>query len=947
MLKFFSRLLLFLVFTALFQKLPGQTNPAVAQNLWPRPVIVPVPSDYSGLEDFLISLNGTWSFSINPTAEQWNDISKIDNWKETLVPALRRPDQSAIKLIYKRSFLVPEDFMGKSIIIRFNGVSNAAKLWINGNFAKEHWGSFMPWTCDITEYVTPGKEAQVILAVDDTKTGLAAFTRGGGIQRDVQVFAVPQNYLERFHIETDLNPDYKDGIIRIGLKMKFKKQQKTRIKVQLIDKLGHEVPVNHPIIRISPSKSEVETVIPVKNPEKWDAEHPVLYTLNVTILDGNRPIQTLSRKAGFRKIEVTGRKMLLNGREIKLRGLWGGDNVSDMKYANINHTRQKWATEAFLDSCDKAGIYVLDENPVDFAKNGAESDSLYSYQWLSLISDLIERDKSHPSVIMWGLGNESRSGENILKTFRYTSIEDPGRPSMFSWSHGVNPGEELPYSVYSYHYPDIADKNLDPASYGAAVFNSRSLIPDRIPQPEIPVIADEYCHLVISAEELDRDPNVRNFWGESIWRFWEKMFPAEGCLGGDLFGLRADNIKEHLPEYWLIKKAYSPVRLPDVPVSNPGRGNPLIIPVKNWYDHTNLKEIKMELKVGTEIFSMSGPDIVPHSEGHINFPSRDWRDGEELNIRFITASGQLIDEYSIVIGQVNRNLPVPQDLAPEVIENEKELVVKGDDFSIVFDKNTGQITNGSYKGNTIITGGPHLQLNASGLLIPEWKPGTFSARKSVNEVTVEIIGKYGDLGIKYEIEIDKTGLINLRYTITDQPYDPPVKSPRPWDGSHFGGFSEAGIYFELVPGIDRISWNRKGLWSVYPADHIGRNKGVAIREVSGEKGKIWAYYDTDPRFYGKNFEGGLGSNDFRSMKESIYDATAFSSETKTGLGIYSDGTSSVRMEIQGKMSAAPVRVIVDNEWNYPTLGLGNYMKEPVIIRSGYSNSITLMLKKVE
>jgi hypothetical protein len=91
-------------------------------------------------------------------------------------------------------------------------------------------------------------------------------------------------------------------------------------------------------------------------------------------------------------------KVWVNGREVKLRGIWGGNNISAMKALNVNHTRQKWVSEQILKQADRLGLYVLDETPVDFAKFGAEADPLYAYQWLTLVSDLIGRDRDRPSV---------------------------------------------------------------------------------------------------------------------------------------------------------------------------------------------------------------------------------------------------------------------------------------------------------------------------------------------------------------------------------------------------------------------------------------------------------------------------------------------------------------------------------------------------------------------
>ena len=219
---------------------------------------------------------------------------------------------------------------------------------------------------------------------------------------------------------------------------------------------------------------ETITDVPVASPLKWDAEHPNLYTLEVSVIGADGAVmQTLSRKFGFIKIERVGRKVLVNGKEVKLRGLWGGNSVQDLVDNNINHTRQKWVTEDFLDDCDRLGVYVTDENPVDFAKNPVASDPQLLSQYMSFMADLVERDRDHPSVIMWGLDNESDYGSNVEPTFKYVRAEEPQRLTQFSWASEVPANRDLPYDVFSFHYPPF---NGDLASYSNSAFNSHSLV---------------------------------------------------------------------------------------------------------------------------------------------------------------------------------------------------------------------------------------------------------------------------------------------------------------------------------------------------------------------------------------------------------------------------------------------------------------------------------------
>lgn len=905
-------------------------------------MIVPVPDYVLGLNNPIISLNGTWLIKVNPQGDFWSREVDLSEWSETQVPQSRNSKRGINDkhYVYRKSLVIPDSFVEKRVILRFDGVSNAAKLWVNGSFVREHWGSFMAWTCDISNFVNPGEEAVITLEVDNNMDGLAKYVFTGGIQRDVRMYALPLNYLTRFHVETDFDEDYNDAILKVRLAMVSHEGNKNLIRLNIIDPRGKYVALLPNEVMIDKTKPEGIIEIPIAHPLKWDAEHPNLYTLKLSIISKNDCLETITKKIGFREIKRIGSQLFVNGREVKLRGIMLGNDLPEMRAANINHTRQKWVTEELLDACDSIGMYVLDENPVNFVKYGAQSDPQYAYQWLSLISDLIERDYSHPSVIMWGLGNESFHGENVTKTFQYVSTEDPTRPTIFSWSQQVPPEEELPYTIYSYHYPDNNSKDTDFTSYGSAVFNYESIIPLREKQPELPILFDEYAHLpLVNYEEMKRDPNVHNFWGESIKLFWERIFLTKGALGGDVFGLWMEDIYSDKPEYWLVKKAFSPVRIEDGPFANPGKGNPLIIPVKNWFDHTNLNEINVRWIVGQDSGKLSGPDIQPHENGTFTLPSREWKSGDTLNLKFFRMGDLLVDEFSLPIDPPVFELPQMAGFAPEIKENVQEILISGPSFKIIFNKYSGQITEGSYRGNVIITGGPHLQLLGSNLSLPDWWPVNIKVKKVKNEAVINIKGAYTSFNVAMELRVDGQGMITINYCIETIPDLPPQARKIPWDESSVGGYSEVGIAFDLSPEVDRLSWKRNGLWSVYPGNHIGRNEGTALRNPSPGKTLLWPVSDTDSRLFRNNDPGGRGTNDFRSCKEYIYKASAWISTNKTGLQAISLGRDAVRMEVPHGEKDSSVRMFINNEWNYPNLGLGNLMRAPIMIKSGYSNTV--------
>lgn len=856
--------------------------------VWPRPVQIPAPVAVAGVNQPVVTLSGNWKLAINPQGEFWSNTVDISSWSDIQVPAQRRRGTPREQLAYKTRFTLPGDFHGKRVILRFEGVSGLAIVWVNGTLIREHWGSLMPWTCDITDHLTDGGPAWLTVSVDDRREGLASAVRGGGITGDVKLMAAPQNYLTRFHVATDFDPTYTDAVLKVWLTMAFNGEKNATVRFVLKDGSGKQVPLDPATIKIASDEADKLVEIPVKSPLKWDAEHPNLYSLEAQVMQGDLVQQQLVRTVGFRKLERIGNRVLINGKEVKFRGLWGGDDVAGMRAININHTRQKWVTEEFLDDCDRLGMYVLDEVPIDFALNGVQDDPQYASQYLSLISDLIERDRSHPSVVIWGTGNESWYGPNVAKTLQYVDAEDPERLTLFSWGNRTHSGEDPPFSIYSAHYANW-DENI-----------GRSQI--RFTR-DIPVLHDEYAHIPWYNRDVMRcDPNIYNFWGESIFRWWENIFTTKGALGGDIFAFGYFNDRgEEKPEHWHIKKAYSPVRIAGTPVQNPGEGQPLKIRVKNWHDHTNLNELSLEWSCGAESGSLTPPGIEPHGEGILILPARKWQNGEVINLRFFDRNSHLIDIYDIPISPREHVLSGFQGPVPKVSVTSDRLTVSGRDFSLSFDKKSGLIADGFYKGVQVIKGGPFLHLcgpllHRSGGLLQDWTCHSINYVTEKDRVIVIINGSAEPVGVTYRINIDGRGLIVVGYSFDalSEMVPPMVNNTQMRD---VGGYKEIGISFLLTDGVDRLSWKRKGLWSVYPEGHIGRNAGTAFREPDHSGPLTWPEYDRDPSLFGRYDVGDRGTRDFRSLKEYIYFASAVVGETGARLRAESAGEDAVRLEV--------------------------------------------------
>lgn len=859
--------------------------------IYPRPTQVPRPVSVAGVENPVLSLNGQWKRKVKPEGTFWRNETDFSSWDDVRVPGARSNDGLRELTAYKTTFTVPEGYKGKRIILRFESVSGQAKVWIDGKPVREHWGTFMPWTCDITPYVTAGRQAQLTLSVDDRKTGLAEAVSGGGITRDVRLMAVPQDYLTRLHVDTNLDSTYTDATLNVWVTMAFNKARKAVVEFVLKDCSGKEVPLVPSTTELTFRNRDVRVSIPIKAPLKWDAEHPNLYRLEARLMQDGKVQQVLVRNVGFRELERVGNQVFVNGKEVKLRGLWEVSDVARMRAANINHTRRKWATEEFLDACDSLGMYVLDEVPIDFIWNSSRDDDRYSHQYLSMTADLMERDRSHPSVIIWGMGNESFYGSNVDKTLKYADAEDPGRLTFFSWGNRPQrAGEEPPFSVYSGHYYNWDE----PIGRPHMRFNR-----------DIPVLHDEYAHIAWYNKDMMRtDPNMHNFWGESIYRFWENIFHTKGALGGDIFAFRYfDDPREEKPEYWLMKKAYSPVRIDEKRIYKVDDRQQLIIPVKNWFDHTRLDELRMEWACGEASGTVIPPAIEPHSEGVLTLPLREPGDQEYVTLNVYDRNDLLVDAYKLRITPLVTELSPFRGPAPRVEDRDGQLVVSGKDFSVSFDKATGLIADGSYKGVQVIKGGPYLHLAGSPLLyqtgglLQGWEGESINYATEKDKVVVTVKGKAGKkVKMTYRIHIDSEGLIATGYT-----FDPVMTMVPPMvcnsQMRDVGGFKEIGVSFLLTDAVDRLSWKRDGLWSVYPEGHVGRNEGTAYRTAHRSDKSSWAEVERDTWLFGRYDAGRRGTRDFRSLKEHIYFATALVGESGVGLRAESSGEDAVRLEV--------------------------------------------------
>ena len=842
----------------------------------------PVLQELAGVETPAVLLSGTWQFRYSPDSK----------WDKIQVPGEPAMQGYAIEhdkpFTYRKSFTVPADYAGKHTILRFDGVYSHARLFVNGTFVREHHGGFTRWETDVTPFVRPGKKNEIRLEVTDRLDDIS-YASGyahhpiGGILRDVTLFALPETCLYDFYAETHLDAAYEDAVLKIGYSSPV--AGGAEVAYTLTEPSGRRYPLVQSRFPLEEGGNMNE--LPVKNPLKWDAEHPNLYTLTITLSKDGKEIGRFDRRIGFRDVKIEKDRMLVNGMPVKLRGACRHDihptlgrtttaeldslDVILFKRSNMNFVRTSHypPTERFLEYCDRYGIYVESETAVCFVdtyrqKNyapGKTQDSAeFTPRYLSQCREMVKSFRSHPSILFWSIGNESVYGTNFQQCWDWVKATDKTRPVIFSYPGSV--GEKKPvYDILSMHYQDV-NGNLNQWNRSTHGFQGEG----------IPALFDEWAHpACYTYATLQEDPNIREFWGHSIERMWSGLFDAPGGLGGAIWGYVDETFmlpepkvgtafwkefartakpedyqgkcvgygewgivdvwRREKPEFWATKKAYSPVRLMTTEVASFLSGQRLLLPLYNRFDHTDLDEIKIRYTYKGVEKELPAPSIAPHQKGLLVIPAEAWEEGELLSICFYTATGELLDAEQVSLGSDYHVRLADSEASPvngvlQVEETAGMMTIKGDGFEIPFSKETGLISNATSKGQVIIEKGPflHLDINLNHLTGAEVRK---SARKFL---TSDSDWKKQSLTYTRKegaVEVALSGFYQDVQTDILIRISPAGEMNVSYvvAGQPNGYLRETGLSFYLPERLDYLQWERKGMWSCYPEGAFAGNTG--------------------------------------------------------------------------------------------------------------------------
>ncbi len=446
---------------------------------------IDVPSNWQ-LKGYGTTLytNSQYPFKVDPPRVMGEPPKHFTNYKE------RNPVGS-----YRRTFSVPEAWAGRQVFVQFDGVNSAFYLWVNGKKVGYSQGSRTPALFDLTEYLKDGENviaAEVYRYCDGSYLEDQDFWRLSGIFRDVYLWSSAKTQVRDFFVHTDLDSNYRHAKLSVDVEVANHGDQLAThsLSVELVDKAGQTVSkLAVPKVHVEGKKTTKVTTpqVVVKDPAKWTAETPNLYKLLITLKDAQgRVVEHTSHNVGFRKVEIKSGQLLVNGQPIYVKGVNRHDHdpvtghyvsvermiqdVVTMKRLNINTVRTCHYPNdpRFYDICDRYGLYVIDEANIEshgmgYGKDSLAKDPSWKEAHLDRTIRMVERDKNHPSVIIWSLGNEAGNGVNFMATYDWAKQRDPSRPVQYEQAHRDKRNSDIYAPMYArqWQMEEFAQKRKD------------------------------------------------------------------------------------------------------------------------------------------------------------------------------------------------------------------------------------------------------------------------------------------------------------------------------------------------------------------------------------------------------------------------------------------------------------------------------------------------------
>lgn len=654
--------------------------------------------------------------------------------------------------IYRRNFNIDTIDPNQKVILRFDGVSSAYDIWVNGKHIGYSKVSRLGSSFDITEYVCCGRN-QITVRVYQWSDGSYLECQDmwwlSGIFRDVYLLFIPQNGVKDLHIISDFDPSSNLG--SIDLSLYFYKESSITISAELLDS-------NDKIILKETAISGKNSCNLCKNELKvdpWSAECPNLYKLNLKITDNEKIIDEVSSYIGFRRISIENNQICINGKAILFNGVnmhdfspEGGltvdkaiieEDIKLMKRHNINAVRCAHYPKAsyFYSLCDKYGLYVIDE--ADFENHGFEWIEHYKWineekSWENAYVDRVERmikeHRNHPSIIMWSLGNEASTGPNIDAQARAVKKLDKSRLVHYEGDMNADISD-----VYSTMYTRL--DGMLKIAHGNDAHNKPHILCEYGHSMGVgPGNLEEYQELFEKYDRLqggfiwewyDQGLSEKDENGNTVYRYGgdygDTPNNSNFCLDGLLSPDRkiSTGLKNYKQVIRPFKASISDISTGEISIKN-----------KNTFSDTSDISLIYKIHQGERcIFEGSIPtlDIKAGCESKLIIPDIasaynhfdntadcyiDISFVYNKDMPFCKKGNEVSFDQLLIKAALKNDTQIYEEKSGnsscEISENATALEVKGKDYSVIFDKITGDLLSLNNESSNILSQGPALNM---------------------------------------------------------------------------------------------------------------------------------------------------------------------------------------------------------------------------------------------
>jgi len=892
----------------------------------------------SNQSNSFLSLDGTWKLRVVDnkgfaefagfTAPGYDD----SDWPEVPVPGnwemygFEEPEfgsRSNLMGLYRRKFFLPAEWKNSVVYIRFEGVSFGSTVWINGREVGSNWSGFTPFEVQVAQILEYGAEntlaVRVVKAPEICSLDCFDTWSLSGIYRPVILIRKPQSFIQDLFVRADYNPKDQSGRLRVQMALDSFPPSHTRTEtvtgeIRLTGPQGTELLRKQKTVQVSGQEipsPHLEWDESIPNVPPWSAESPVLATLTVSLQFDKRLGEQVVRQVGFRSVHIQGGVFMLNGVPIKLKGvcrdeldpsagaafnetLWRRD-LQLMKAANINAVRTLFhpPDERFIDLCDEMGMYVIEEVPFDFAEH-LLWDTRYLPYFLLRGRGVVTRDRSHPSVLSWSIGNENPYTGMTREIISLVKAIDPIRPVLCPQRDEENLPSEV--DILAPHFPAGEDlvKLCQPpegstprpvimTAFSHALGNGcggLQNIWEKVRECEkcaggmIWLWSDRGIRRKVDGREVwdaKADPLIQSGTPSDIqadyWVDENTVVDAQGIKGTDGI-VSSDRIPQ--PEYYETMAVYRPALIQETTIPAQSGKKKIALNVENRYDFTDLNRIlvtwflfdgRKQLRSG--VIPVECP---PHHTRSLSVPAQIPKDLAHPEDTFLLVTFTDWNGIEVSRCRVDMGIKEPSQTAPAYRKESVEIsagpitCVTAGPLGLTMNGDTGELISVSSHGKEVLYGP---------LLPNVYRPRSFSEqvwdkegalfggvrlanlelqkdRSQVRRSGKTLIARHS-----YRSTVDSNAGFNLdlSYSFPDQAA---VEITYRLEAVGLDcELPEYGLRFEIPKSLSRFCWQGYGPNCWYPDRHIAALKGyfsfwTGEPFCAGNKGNVqWASWNDE------------------------------------------------------------------------------------------------------